>query len=434
MLILSIFLLLLVIIIAYDLRRTSKKLAKLKLDHRRLDNWVLGLGIITGILLVVTLFIHFRTDIFTQNTGVMGDTIGGVTSPFVNGLSAFLVYLALKAQIDANKLVSDQFEKQQAIDTISKIEMNFFELIKLHRNNVDEIEYSVFEHSGMVSTKSRHVFKIISDEFIQCYHEVKKIAKVFSDLEIIQPQYRIKLEQIKKNNSCRCTVEELALIDITYCILYFGLSEASETTLLHKFYHRYNKSAIIKIKQFLSLKPKREKVENYANWTRLRELPKVDLKLVLEEIYSNSPHVQRSDLAEILIPNLHLDRFYSGHQFRLGHYFRHLFQAFRYLSSQKKIDRNQKYFLGKTMRAQLSTYEQFLLFVNSLSSLGMSWEFDLVDDNLKGLSQKELKEYRMITKYHLVKNLPGSAYYDITFRRFYGNVKYEYLSDLTYRS
>ncbi len=40
-----------------------------------------------------------------SNKGQIGDAIGGITAPFINGLAAILVFLAFKAQIEANKIL-----------------------------------------------------------------------------------------------------------------------------------------------------------------------------------------------------------------------------------------------------------------------------------------------------------------------------------------
>lgn len=78
---------------------------------------------------------------------------------------------------------------------------------------------------------------------------------------------------------------------------------------------------------------------------------------------------------------------FEGHQSRLGHYYRHLYQMVRYVDQQKlDID---KYEYVKTMRAQLSTHEQASLLVNSVTPMGQDWW-------LKGL----------IAKYRLVQNIP----------------------------
>ena len=138
-------------------------------------------------------------------------------------------------------------------------------------------------------------------------------------------------------------------------------------------------------------------------------------------------------IAQELKINYSHEKYYGGHQHRLGHYFRHLFQSYKFLSRQTHISFEKRYFYGKTLRAQLSTYEQFLLFINSLSSLGMKWqytaelEFDAPSKNL------QLEDFKFITRYQLIKNLPGSKYFDLTYREFYPQVKFEYSEDISYQ-
>src|SRR5258706_15636693 len=62
---------------------------------------------------------------------------------------------------------------------------------------------------------------------------------------------------------------------------------------------------------------------------------------------------------------------FEGHQSRLGHYYRHLYQTVCYVDS-KDYDID-KYEYVKTIRAQLTTHEQALLFINSLSPHGRVW-------------------------------------------------------------
>jgi hypothetical protein len=50
---------------------------------------------------------------FTQ-TGQIGDTIGGITAPMANLLGAILVYLALKAQIEANLILKKQLDDEKS--------------------------------------------------------------------------------------------------------------------------------------------------------------------------------------------------------------------------------------------------------------------------------------------------------------------------------
>ncbi|AXT49692.1 hypothetical protein D1818_02220 [Aquimarina sp. BL5] len=61
-----------------------------------------------------------------SNTGGIGDTIGGITAPFINGLAAILVFLAFKAQIKANEIFKNQEEERTILDQIKMIQQSEF--------------------------------------------------------------------------------------------------------------------------------------------------------------------------------------------------------------------------------------------------------------------------------------------------------------------
>lgn len=67
----------------------------------------------------------------------------------------------------------------------------------------------------------------------------------------------------------------------------------------------------------------------------------------------------------------------------------------------------------------MSTYEQALLLVNSISSIGMKWEF--TPDS----SESDENHSKLITKYNLIKNLPGQHLFGIRYKTYYPSVKYE---------
>lgn len=79
---------------------------------------------------------------------------------------------------------------------------------------------------------------------------------------------------------------------------------------------------------------------------------------------------------------------FEGHQSRLGHYYRHLYQSVVYVHKQP-MELKEKIKYVKMLRAQLSTHEQALLFINSLTPVGSAWW----DSNL-------------ILDYKLIKNVP----------------------------
>ncbi len=178
----------------------------------------------------------------------------------------------------------------------------------------------------------------------------------------------------------------------------------------------------------MQLKPKKENVKDFELWEQFKNLRVQEMKEIFEKNY-NMCRKPNQELHKFFW-NLQNEKYYGGHQHRLGHYFRHLFQSFKYLSMQTYLTRDEKYFYAKTIRAQLSTYEQYLLFFNSLSSLGMKWEYtaEIPDQTLK----LNLEDFKFITRYNLIKNLPGSQYYDFSFRKYYPNVRYDYKEDISY--
>lgn len=396
------------------------------MKDKAIKNLTLTLLIIVGGTLIYFListtidgyWIWSKNKIDFSVTGQFGDFVGGFLGTIINGAAFYFLYLTLNEQRKSS--LKQSFEAK------------IYELIRLHRENINEISYTKYDNNKLETSNSRKAFRVIAHEFIECYHEVKHFSKMYSETEIIQPAYKVELERIRKRNNCKDSVEGLAIIDIAFCFFYFGVSKESETILLHKFYNRYNKEFTNRLKVFLQLKPKEENETMFEEWKRFKEKSTKEKVEIFERIY---PHAGKSNLPtnctlDKIFENLSAFKFYGGHQHRLGHYFRHLFQSYRFLSSQEFLKPEEKYFYGKILRAQLSTYEQFLIFINSLSSLGIKWEYIITKKFLDNIENWE--DYKLITRYNLIKNLPGSQYYDFTYRRYYPKVKFEYFDDITY--
>jgi len=84
----------------------------MKIDLTKKEKIVL---VVIGISIMTLPFIFTRSFNLVDftNTGSIGDTIGGITAPFMSFFGSILVYLALKSQIEANKAIEKQFEKQK---------------------------------------------------------------------------------------------------------------------------------------------------------------------------------------------------------------------------------------------------------------------------------------------------------------------------------
>lgn len=102
---------------------------------------------------------------FDSQTSAVGDTIGGITAPIVNLISAILVYYAFTAQIEANRLLSDQIEKEQKRQELNENREYFFKIhdaIKEEINlyNTKEINFDFsklpisYEHKIILNSRS----------------------------------------------------------------------------------------------------------------------------------------------------------------------------------------------------------------------------------------------------------------------------------------
>lgn len=120
------------------------------------------------------------------------------------------------------------------------------------------------------------------------------------------------------------------------------------------------------------------------------------------------------------------NKYYGGHQYKLGQYFRHLFQTVKYINKQQILNYLQQYDYIKTLRAQLSNTEQYLLFFNSLSFMGRAWELSEVSDPTLEPSAPTGSKW-LITKYNFIKNVQSLELFNqINISEYYPNLHFEF--------
>ena len=122
----------------------------------------------------------FRLTHFSR-TGEIGDTIGGITSPFIGLASIVVMFLAFYIQFKANKMMQSQFERNQ-------FENQFFEMLKTHKENSNIITANHYESEegigfGEDAThrewlgKRKKGFEYLVDQINKRYDELKKQNK-----------------------------------------------------------------------------------------------------------------------------------------------------------------------------------------------------------------------------------------------------------------
>tara|TARA_R110000868_G_scaffold306734_3_gene568093 strand:+ start:21721 stop:22890 length:1170 start_codon:yes stop_codon:yes gene_type:complete len=352
--------------------------------------------------------IRFIRDTNYAITGQFGDYIGGVVGTLFTCAGTLLIFVSLRLQVQENSK--------------NAFEASFFEMLRLQRENITELDYRKYKDDGFIEYENRQVVSEIFKEFKECYREIKKYSKVKSIDDCLSTKYKNRLSEICNETNVKVNLLQLAQIDLAYSVVYYGLSSEGESIVRAKFRTWFKEAYLFRILFLLKIKPKKQNFTRFKSWKLVRNLPVRELHLLVDELYGIRDAPQKtgnlSQIAKKLDLNHTYEKYYGGHQFRLGHYFRHLFQSFTFLINHKSLTEDEKYSYGKMFRAQLSTYEQALLLVNSLSSLGMKWEY-VPDINEKG------NPIRLISYFNVIKNIPGDRILDIRFRKYYPNVEYE---------
>jgi len=128
------------------------------------------------------------------------------------------------------------------------------------------------------------------------------------------------------------------------------------------------------------------------NVLRDEQIPDDDLAEIIEDAKNKACYAKRVSGETI----------FDGHQHRLGHYYRHLYQLVNFIDKQEDdvLSQDEKYDYVKTVRAQLSNHEQALLLLNILTPLGREWS-----------SGGKGKNTDFLARYKLVKNIPEGFFH-----------------------
>lgn len=126
--------------------------------------------------IVATIIIVFLPLLVTQNSwwpltvdkpNEIGDTLGGIMGPIVALLGVLLTFLAFWAQYAANQEQKQQFlkalTKQEDDKKEQQFESQFFEMLNLHKQNVDELKTTALLDG--VEVQRRKVFETMANEF-----------------------------------------------------------------------------------------------------------------------------------------------------------------------------------------------------------------------------------------------------------------------------
>ncbi len=171
------------IFLSLELKKTAKSIIEKTDKSPNFEISVLAIIILICIFLLPWLFTQttFSIHNFSINTGIIGDTIGGITAPFINGISAILVYVAFKEQIKANEKQREQFLKQDNDSKLQSFESFFFIMIDNQYKLIETLSFKFkiddlsTQKNLLPELKDRELIKEKELKGMSCINEFVKI-------------------------------------------------------------------------------------------------------------------------------------------------------------------------------------------------------------------------------------------------------------------
>ena len=358
-------------------------------------------------------------------TNKVAGTIGSLVGPLISGAGFFFLYL--------------NFREQKETLHRNRLESKFFQMVGYHRANINEITFTLCEKHGepLVTAEKRKVFKVINKHFEELYSEVSFLFEGINEGDLYEANYKNKLNQNFIITERHINLMDFAKLDLLYLIIFFGAGTDGCKTIKKLTKDKYIEPFVDQLVTYAALKPKRE-FKYWHSWVTMNECAPFDKAFTFSDIIAKRKdalsagrrsETDNNSFDDYLIyhPNAY-DKYYGGHQFRLGHYFRNIYQAIKCIHEDKILSHQEKYDYIKVLRAQLSTAEQVILFLNSASQLGRSWEFEKKTKPDTGVALK----HQLITVYNMIQNVPDREIIDnIEYVSFYPLVAYGVFYDNT---
>lgn len=129
-------------------KKNSFKTRKFIAFLRRNNIWIFLIASIAVLLLPIVFTLKITAFPDFTSTGAIGDTIGGITSPFLNIGAAFLLYYTLMEQIKTNKKQNIELSRQKKDAFQQKMYHSFM-------REIDNIARDIYEFSSSKTSNTK---------------------------------------------------------------------------------------------------------------------------------------------------------------------------------------------------------------------------------------------------------------------------------------
>ncbi|MFW1860020.1 MULTISPECIES: hypothetical protein [Acinetobacter] len=179
--------------------------------------WVIVVGSVFCLLL--PLFLPLLPLHYLKDYGEIGDAFGGISNPFVQILGSVVLFLALKAQIDANRILHQQIEKENTKEQLRHELDQLHELYMFVERNIKNFSY---DQEKMIDGKSQMIL-LHSRRAIKCFIEDLESL----DVDIHKDDDILRFDGVKEIMSILNSVD-----------LYFDKIKDSEIAPYHKSFYK----------------------------------------------------------------------------------------------------------------------------------------------------------------------------------------------------
>ena len=281
---------------------------------------------------------------------------------------------------------------------------------------INEYEKEVRNFSYLNSHGS-DVFKTIFMEFLECYNEISyyiecfikipdKASAFFAEdkqayLEFLMD---LKIENKLSGIEDQVYLIQMVKVDIAYSILFYGVNNLD--FLLGNLKEKYSEKFLKSLLNFISLKTRKD---TDIPWNSFLEIlkEKVMTQNYKTLLYSLTNNYKNSE------------KYYIGHDNILSKFFRTIYNIYKNID-EENISNKEKYKISKVLRTKFTNSIESLIFINSLTSIGIVWELK------SNINFKTGEPYNLVSKYEIIKNIPKHFISDLEFQKYYSNINYEF--------
>ena len=379
------------------MKKCFKKLI-LKINRTRTSNNVFFFLCMTVLLSIIMTFIvvlNYRGvtyDVF-QSPANISATFYNVLSPFIAIVAAALTFIAFWTQYKANQEMFKSYEDQRKNNAKQEFEHQFYEMLRIHKENVKELKWDRWSIVGSSNPKyvceddsikkgkffynNKYAFKPVMGREVFEYY----LVEFFFIEDCLKDAIRI---VCRKNFNARNKDDYKTLLVFAYKIFfegdrmledYFGLQTTfffnacdRRIETMKKIFKK-NGRFIFKSKKFVLTK-KEYLFNDYNGY--------IYLYLYYFLSVCKSSYVPYSFKSGLHRGFSGSENLFGGHAYELNHYYRHLFQMVKIVANYNDsiVEKSEKKKYLRMLRAQLTNVEQLMLFYNWLSGYGDDWEND----------------------------------------------------------